>query len=193
MNNPSVPDRIIDAAIELVRTQGYKGATTRAIANKAGVNEVTLFRHFGSKKGIVEAAVNRFSFVEPLKRTLEHEVTWDLEADLRLIATQYHRIFEQNGDMMLIGIRESGIVPDLDKMIARIPLGMKGHLMDYMNEMHRRGKLIDTNIEAAVMNFIWLNFGFVLSKARLGSQVTSIGVEEFIDNSIRLFARALTP
>lgn len=193
MNNPSVPDRIIDAAIELVRTQGYKGATTRAIANKAGVNEVTLFRHFGSKKGIVEAAVNRFSYVEPLKRILEYEVTWDLEADLRLIATQYHRIFEQNGDLMLIGIREAGMIPDLDQMIARIPLGMKGHLMDYMNEMHRIGKLIDTNIEAAVMNFIWLNFGFVLSKARLGTQVTSIGTKEFIDNSIQLFARALTP
>jgi AcrR family transcriptional regulator len=47
--------RIVDAAAELFGERGYANTTTRAIAERAGVNEVTLFRKFGSKRGILEA------------------------------------------------------------------------------------------------------------------------------------------
>jgi AcrR family transcriptional regulator len=47
--------RIIDAAAELFGECGYANTTTRAIAERAGVNEVTLFRKFGSKRGILAA------------------------------------------------------------------------------------------------------------------------------------------
>ena len=43
MRKEDTRNRIIRAAIELVDEQGYKGATTRAIAERAEVNEVTLF------------------------------------------------------------------------------------------------------------------------------------------------------
>jgi len=46
---------ILIAAAELFGERGYKGTTTRAIAERAGVNEVTLFRKFGNKRGILEA------------------------------------------------------------------------------------------------------------------------------------------
>lgn len=36
---------------------GLEGATTRAISREAGVNEVTLFRHFGTKEHLIEAVV----------------------------------------------------------------------------------------------------------------------------------------
>ncbi|MGR5897480.1 TetR/AcrR family transcriptional regulator [Bacillus cereus] len=50
--NLSTKDRIIKATVELVNEKGYKGATTKEIAKRAGVNEVTLFRHFGNKKAL---------------------------------------------------------------------------------------------------------------------------------------------
>ena len=42
--------KIIDAAMMLVRDQGYVATTTKAIAKEAGVNECTLFRKFKNKK-----------------------------------------------------------------------------------------------------------------------------------------------
>ena len=48
-------DAILKAAAELIGEHGYKGTTTRAIAERAGVNEVTLFRRFGSKQGVLRA------------------------------------------------------------------------------------------------------------------------------------------
>lgn len=50
-------ERIIQAALEVFGETGYLGATTRRIAQEAGVNEVTLFRHFGSKEELIREAI----------------------------------------------------------------------------------------------------------------------------------------
>ena len=42
-------EKILLAATALYAETGFRGATTRQIAELAGVNEVTLFRQFGSK------------------------------------------------------------------------------------------------------------------------------------------------
>jgi AcrR family transcriptional regulator len=50
-----IRDRILDAAKRVYAQHGFRGATTRLIAIEAGVNEVTLFRTFGSKAALFEA------------------------------------------------------------------------------------------------------------------------------------------
>jgi len=49
-------DRLISAAINLVAKDGLSAATTAAIAQKAGVAEGTLYRHFDSKDDLLIAA-----------------------------------------------------------------------------------------------------------------------------------------
>lgn len=49
--------RILQAASRVYAQHGWRGATTRRIAEEAGVNEVTLFRHFGSKDALLDAAI----------------------------------------------------------------------------------------------------------------------------------------
>lgn len=52
-------DKILDVTISVYAENGYRGTTTRRIAADAGVNEVTLFRHFGSKDELIKAALRR--------------------------------------------------------------------------------------------------------------------------------------
>jgi AcrR family transcriptional regulator len=47
--------RLLNTAKELFARQGITHTTTRQIAESAGVNEVTLFRHFKSKQGLLLA------------------------------------------------------------------------------------------------------------------------------------------
>ncbi len=47
--------RLLNTAKELFARQGITHTTTRQIAEAAGVNEVTLFRHFKSKQGLLLA------------------------------------------------------------------------------------------------------------------------------------------
>jgi AcrR family transcriptional regulator len=55
----TVRDQLLDAAARLYAEAGYRGATTRRIAMQAGVNEITLFRHFGSKDALMREAIMR--------------------------------------------------------------------------------------------------------------------------------------
>ncbi|GAC1516440.1 MAG: hypothetical protein NVS1B4_11400 [Gemmatimonadaceae bacterium] len=50
-------ERILEAAARVYAKHGFRGATTRLIAAEAGVNEVTLFRTFGSKGALIAAVM----------------------------------------------------------------------------------------------------------------------------------------
>ncbi len=52
-----IRDRLLHAAARVYAETGFRGATTRRIALEAGVNEVTLFRHFGSKSRLIHQAI----------------------------------------------------------------------------------------------------------------------------------------
>ncbi|HEX2220587.1 MAG TPA: helix-turn-helix domain-containing protein [Gemmatimonadales bacterium] len=55
----NVKDQLLEAAAQVYAESGYHGATTRRIASAAGVNEITLFRHFGSKDVLLREAIAR--------------------------------------------------------------------------------------------------------------------------------------
>ena len=50
-------DKILEVACHIFAEAGYHGTTTRRIAQEAGVNEVTVFRHFGSKDALLREAL----------------------------------------------------------------------------------------------------------------------------------------
>src|SRR6185312_2899109 len=61
-----IRDRILDAAKNVYAQHGFRGATTRLIAIEAGVNEVTLFRTFGSKAALFEALMQSHVSQSPI-------------------------------------------------------------------------------------------------------------------------------
>ncbi len=52
--------KIVNTALELFARHGITETTTRQIADHAEVNEVTLFRHFGNKHGLLLAVLQEF-------------------------------------------------------------------------------------------------------------------------------------
>jgi AcrR family transcriptional regulator len=80
--------RIITAGSQLLRqasVRDWRSLTVRAVAARAGVNERTVYRHFGSERGLRDAVMHR----------LEEEAGIDL-ATMRLgdVAEVAARIFE---------------------------------------------------------------------------------------------------
>jgi AcrR family transcriptional regulator len=66
----STRDRLIQAALALFTAQGVGNTTTRSIAELAEVNEVTLFRHFGNKHGLLLAVLEDSSAFQHLGQSL---------------------------------------------------------------------------------------------------------------------------
>ena len=54
---PATREKLLEAAMKVFSRDGLHRATTRIIAEEAGVNEVTLFRHFQSKDGLLAAVM----------------------------------------------------------------------------------------------------------------------------------------
>ena len=54
-------DQILSVARELFAKQGFRGTTTRQIADQAQVNEAILFRHFRSKEALYWAVLDHLS------------------------------------------------------------------------------------------------------------------------------------
>lgn len=61
-----VRELVLEAARELFSTHGYSSTSTKRIAERAGVAEALLFRHFGSKAQLFREAV-----VDPLVEVLQ--------------------------------------------------------------------------------------------------------------------------
>lgn len=53
----ATPDRILQAAIKLFAQNGFRGTTTRQIAQTAQVNEALIFRHFPTKERLYSAII----------------------------------------------------------------------------------------------------------------------------------------
>lgn len=86
--------RLLNAAEQMFAEQGLDAATTRGIARAAGVNEVTLFRHFGSKAGILAAVVGRSFAARPEESSMAD--TGDLRSDVEGWARRYEALLREN-------------------------------------------------------------------------------------------------
>src|SRR5438876_5142912 len=57
MNTGETRDRLLLAAAELMHESGEPTVSTRAICERAGVQAPTLYHHFGSKQGLIDAVI----------------------------------------------------------------------------------------------------------------------------------------
>ncbi|MGC1309136.1 MAG: helix-turn-helix domain-containing protein [Phormidesmis sp.] len=67
---PSSREKIVRSALSLFSAQGITATTTKQIAEQAGVNEVTLFRQFGSKQGLLLAVLQEAPITEKMQAAL---------------------------------------------------------------------------------------------------------------------------
>jgi len=74
--NQSAENRILEAAVQLFARNGYTASGTLKIAQLAGVNELTVFRHFSRKKDLfwaaVESRLQRVRISEELRNRLDN-------------------------------------------------------------------------------------------------------------------------
>ena len=76
---------------------GLEGATTRAISREAGVNEVTLFRHFGTKEHLLEAVVgSAFGIAARARDGEAPPATQSLRTDLEAFSRKYEALLMEN-------------------------------------------------------------------------------------------------
>lgn len=116
----SARDRLLGAAEKVFARDGLAGATTRAIAKEAGVNEVTLFRCFGTKQRLLDEVVERnFGAAVPAEQELVLADTGDLAADLQAFAEGYDQRLAANLPLIRTFIGEIQHHKEHEHMVLR--------------------------------------------------------------------------
>lgn len=101
---------IYAAAITLFCERGYGGTTTRQVADRAGINEVTLFRRFGSKAGLMEAAITDALASAPFGQVPASD---NVKADLTSVVQAYLATYRDHGGLALTLFSQLPHHPDL--------------------------------------------------------------------------------
>lgn len=176
--------KIMDATMTLIIEKGYSGATTREIAQLAGVNESTIFRRFGEKKEIVVAAMELPKWNPGLT---EEDFIYhgDLEEDLISFSKIYMNKVTPQMVKVSIGLRSAELQGAALPGVMKVPMVFKKILLNYFTEMIVRGKMRNCDVESLALQFITMNFGFVFLDASFGSKLMGVSREEYIANSIR--------
>ncbi len=112
----STRQRLIHAALELFATQGVTETTTKQIAELAGVNEVTLFRQFGNKQGLLLAVIEEMEVfkqfgLELVRQASKIESLGNMHEALKAYATAFLQALEGIPAVVRSVIGEAGQYP----------------------------------------------------------------------------------
>ena len=190
--------RLIEAALELFAAQGVTETTTRQIAEVAQVNEVTLFRHFGSKHGLLLAAIEDATVLTQLRTALVEQVQQigSLEDTLKDYAKNRLQALEQVSEFVRSVVGESGQYPvehrqALGRGLTRVNRYVAEYLAAAIARGHLQARLAPEKL-ASLLNGMLL--GYVAIESTSEFHELWDDRNDFLDNLVDLFLRgAVSP
>jgi AcrR family transcriptional regulator len=170
---------------------GYDGATTRAIAEAAGVNEVTLFRHFGNKKNLMMAVIDQFAPSSGIAAALDGQITGDYRQDLTLIGTHFLKTMLRVRQSVLMSLCTAERMPEMREIVAQPPTQQQQMLSGYLRQQMARGLLQDLpNPEMVAKMFFGALFEFAISQPLLtDTPLEHVPPEKVVAQLVDIFVR----
>ena len=128
-------EKLLAATREVYAEGGFRGTTTRRIAQVAGVNEITVFRQFGTKEALVKAALRQTAIASTVR--LDQPV--DPPAELYQWAITTYRSWFEGRHLIGKVLGDLSEHPELAPDICEEPGCHHAMLSAYLGRMRERG------------------------------------------------------
>lgn len=156
-----IRSRILAAAAHVYAQYGFRGATTRLIATEAGVNEVTLFRTFGSKARLLQVMLH--SQVESQTVPLLSQEPADPHDELTRWCLAVLEYLRGHAHIIRKTIAEAEERPEAACAACGGPSSASRSLVIYIEQLRERGLVAeDADVETAVSMLMSSMFGDAL-------------------------------
>lgn len=158
-------ERLLEATFRLISEKGYLGATTREIANKARVTELTLFRHFGSKEKLFEEVLKRYTFLPKLKGLLPELKGIPYDKALRILGERFIETLKERKSLIRIMFSEINLYPDKIKVVYNGFINeLIKTLAGYFRSLQKKRVVRRFSHEMAARAFLGMIFSYFLSE-----------------------------
>ena len=179
--------RILQAAAQVFAERGYARATTRALAAAAGVNEVTLFRHFGNKQNLFAAVIEQFGG-PAVTTAMEGQLTGNLAQDLHTVGTHLLNLLLERGDAMRLMLCEASHFPEVQEVMVQNPRQIRRMLASYIAQQIEQGKLRPLNPDVAAQAFSGMLFSYAIARGMLDDSVApELSPDELVAQFVDIF------
>ena len=187
-NPENTKERILLAAREVFMRQGYAGATTRQIAAEAGVNEVTLFRHFGNKENIFKAVVEQGADLDQLFARMDSFLSGDFAADMQVIGQIFMRLMVERGAMVHMMLCEAAHFPEMAAVLLENPRRLRKWLSAYLEKQIKAGAVKQGNPQVMSQAFFGMFFSYgTLQSVLHDPLVVEVQSEEITRQFVSIF------
>ena len=158
---PEIKNRILSAAARVYAQHGFRGATTRLIATEAGVNEVTLFRTFGSKAELLQEMLQSHAHAHSAP-VIADDMT-DPQATLTEWCAALIEYVREHAHIIRKTIAEAEERPDAACAACEGPSAAGGSLALYVERLVESGAADDEiDVHTAISMFMSAIFGDAL-------------------------------
>ena len=174
--------RILTAAREIYERNGTRGTTTREVAERAGVNEATLFRHFGSKAALLAAMREHACGLEAFREIVATLTGADVRAELTTIARSAVENMHEQRNLLCVSLVEEAADPSaFDAPEWRIPSQVRTMLAEYFGQRVREQRLAG-DPEFLACAFMGILFQYVVARKLWHSHVIDLAiVDQLVD------------
>jgi len=117
--------RIVDATIELHRTVGPLAATVAAIAERAGVSRLTVYRHFPEEVELLRACTSGYHLAHPPPDPTPWLAIDDPRRRLEVALRDLYAYFAANEPMLANGMDAYGVMPALQRALEPLLEGAR--------------------------------------------------------------------
>jgi AcrR family transcriptional regulator len=182
--------RIIQAALKLFARDGYFRSSTRRIAEAAEVNEVTLFRHFGSKKNLLMACMQAFN-TSGFSATFEKQLTGNYPKDVERLASLLAEDTNANVQMLQLMLCEARVIPELRQAILEGGQGNLQRLSAYFQRQIEAG-VVRSDLSAEVLASTFSNLfslNLIFENMIEGSMTPQLSIQEMRRSQVELFVQ----
>ena len=182
-------ERILEAASRVYAKHGFRGATTRLIAIEAGVNEVTLFRTFGSKGCLLEAVLEQYKGPAGGGPALPDDPTDPLRELTEFVANSLERVREMR-PLLVHTMGELDERPEAAEFACRGRHDVHDTITSYIRRLQARGMAAaDTDVDVAAVMLTAL----VMSDAMARHFVPDVypPLDEAAERYVRVFLRVV--
>lgn len=169
MTEKTTADRIVDAASDLFADRGYAATTTRALAERACVNEVTIFRLFGSKLGVLTSLGERLASQGAAQAASAEPLPDGLRPAVAELARREVAAASENGAVAMRLAFDAKSVPEIAAMMGEGPSANARAVAAFFEQQQRLGR-VRTDVDARLIAdaFFALTSTFVMSRMLIG-------------------------